>query len=537
MKQWIIITSLFICLGMGFPAGSLAGIPDAGTNNPFELGAGSRALALSGAFVAVADDVSSLFWNPGGLARIEQIEISAMHIELFFNTPYDFLGVAYPLLDWGTFALGAVRVSTEGIILRNEQAGLTGSGEGSLDRREFLLGFGREFPLGFQAGITVKLDQQSLLGEFTSGVGLDMGLLYHLPGEQVAQWSGIRAVDWKNLTFGFTLQNLVGSRLRINEAADVLPLNYKAGIAYQYNHRDTFNQHFLLTGSWEKSTWRTGRLAMGLEYSILDLVALRGGISSMAWTAGAGLQYAGVRLDYALSGEALGLSHRFSLAYRFGTSLSEQRRIRAERQQAKIDRESEQRAQAAVEKTRITMEKKLKTAARRHRGEKKVMLAKRKRLIRAERNRQVKKGQDAVADEYFKALHYFQGIKDYMAKSYRAALVEFNTVAKYDPDYLELKLYLVRTRQRLQGEIRFMAPNNLELYYKGIDLYIENNFVEAVKAWEKILASEPNNSLALRNIEEARGRIAKLESIRKEIDREEKKDQNPKIKSTEPGRP
>ncbi|MCK5218756.1 PorV/PorQ family protein [bacterium] len=531
------ITRLLLCLSMGFPAVSLAGVQDAGTNNPFELGAGSRALALSGAFVAVADDVSSLFWNPGGLARIEQIEISAMHIELFFDTPYDFLGVAYPLLDWGTFALGAVRVSTEGIILRNEKAGIIDSGEGSLDRREFLIGFGREFPLGFQAGITVKIDQQRLLDESASGVGLDIGVLYHLPGEQFAQWSGIKAIDWKNLTFGLTLQNVIGSRLRINESADVLPLNYKAGIAYQYEHRDAFNQRFLVTGSWEKSTWRAGRPAMGLEYSIMDFAALRGGISSKAWTAGAGMQYAGARLDYALSGEALGLSHRFSLAYRFGTSVSEQRRIRATRRQAEIDRESEQRAQAAVEKTRLTLEKKLKAEARRYRREKKAMLAKRKQLIKAEQLRQAKKTKAALADEYFKALHYFQGIKDYLAKSYRAALVEFKTVAKYDPDYLELKLYLIRTRQRLQGEIHIMAPDDLKLYYKGIDLYIENNFAEAIKVWEKILVNEPTNSLALRNIEEAQGRIAKLKAIRIEIDREEKKDQTPKIKSTEPRRP
>ena len=82
-----------------------------------------------------------------------------------------------------------------------------------------------------------------------------------------------------------------------------------------------------------------------------------------------------------------------------------------------------------------------------------------------------------------------------------------------------------------------MAPDDLKLYYKGIDLYIENNFAEAIKVWEKILVNEPTNSLALRNIEEAQGRIAKLKAIRIEIDREEKKDQTPKIKSTEPRRP
>ena len=34
------------------------------------LGVGARAISLSGAFTAVADDASAVFWNPAGLARL-----------------------------------------------------------------------------------------------------------------------------------------------------------------------------------------------------------------------------------------------------------------------------------------------------------------------------------------------------------------------------------------------------------------------------------------------------------------------------------
>ena len=48
-----------------------------------ENGGGARALALGGAFTAVADDPSASFWNPAGLATFEDQEILVMHSERF----------------------------------------------------------------------------------------------------------------------------------------------------------------------------------------------------------------------------------------------------------------------------------------------------------------------------------------------------------------------------------------------------------------------------------------------------------------------
>src|SRR5579863_3312256 len=43
------------------------------------LGAGTRAMGLSGAFVAVADDPSAAYWNPAGLVQLEQPQILGMY--------------------------------------------------------------------------------------------------------------------------------------------------------------------------------------------------------------------------------------------------------------------------------------------------------------------------------------------------------------------------------------------------------------------------------------------------------------------------
>ncbi len=495
---------------LGLPAAGAAATPDAGTQNPLELGAGARALALSGAYSAAADDVTALVWNSAGLARMDQIQVAAMHINLFYDTPYDFVGLAYPLLDWGTFALGAMRLATGGIILRDERSYLVGASEGNYELREFLLGYGRELPWGFALGTAVKIDQQRLLGNFTAGVGLDLGVQYRFPKE-LAQTLGV-GLAWDQLVLGVQAQNVVGSRLRLDQETDILPLNVSPGLAYTLDLHDGLKQKILLVGGMEKSTWRAWRWRAGLEYRIYDLLALRGGFQSDAWTAGAGLSYAGLEVDYALAGQELGLSHRFSLAYRFGPSVSEQLRERERRRQEELDREAERRAQAAVAKAREEMESELKNSEQRYRRERRALLANQERLLSRQKNRLAQEHRTELDREYFKALHYFLGIKDYLAKRYRQALTEFETVAKFDPQYMELPYYLARARQMATGQATVMSEASLQLYYQGIDLYIENDFAQAIAVWKKILQQEPNNLMVLRNIEEAQGRLDALQS-------------------------
>lgn len=518
MKTGVWVLMLHAGLMTGAAAPVFGAVADAGTNSPFDLGAGARALALAGAYVAVADDATAIFWNPGGLAQLDQAEVSAMHINLFFDTPYDYLGMAYPIMDWGTFALGAVRISTDGVILRDERSRLLGSGRGSLDLREYLFAYSRDVLWNIRAGAVVKVDQQRLIGDFDTGVGMDLGLQYHFPKDM----QGISGFDWENLRLGLTFQNLMGSQLRLNRVTDVLPLNIKCGVAYTYHTRDSMRQKIMISSAWEKSTWRASQLSVGLEYSLWEMLAVRGGINSNAWTAGGGVQYYGFAFDYALAGEELGLTHRFSMSYRFGSPLSRQRAAQEQQRQAEMDREAEARAKKAVEKTRQEMEKAIKDAEKRHRSEKTALLAQREQLLDAERQQR----RAAVADEYFKSYHYFQGMKDYMSKNYKQALVEFETVAKYDPNYLELPMYLQRTRQLIKGKIEFMSQDNYDLYYQGIDQYLADDFMAAIQTWEAILKTEPNNLLVLRNIDEARERIVKLRAVREQIEAEEKEKKN-----------
>jgi len=53
------------------------------------MGIGARAIGLAGAFTAVADDASALFWNPAGLTRLGENQLF-----LSFDLPADFSAAA-----------------------------------------------------------------------------------------------------------------------------------------------------------------------------------------------------------------------------------------------------------------------------------------------------------------------------------------------------------------------------------------------------------------------------------------------------------
>src|SRR5262249_22777814 len=50
---------------------------------------GARAIGMGGAFSALADDASALFWNPAGLARVGHQEIGASHANLYDTGIHD----------------------------------------------------------------------------------------------------------------------------------------------------------------------------------------------------------------------------------------------------------------------------------------------------------------------------------------------------------------------------------------------------------------------------------------------------------------
>ena len=120
MKTTIALALMFTCFALGSRIG-VAQEEEIAIGNIFGLGA--RTMGMGGAFLAVADDFTTLYWNPAGLAQIRKFELfgglshSERNVETEFTrgraTEADYsktrpnsIGLVYPLYaNRGGFAL------------------------------------------------------------------------------------------------------------------------------------------------------------------------------------------------------------------------------------------------------------------------------------------------------------------------------------------------------------------------------------------------------------------------------------------------
>jgi tetratricopeptide (TPR) repeat protein len=294
---------------------------DGGTRSVFAYGAGNRALALGGAFVAVADDASAAIWNPGGLGIVPRREFQASWSKLYgLDMTESYFALALPSWRLGTAAASVRSFGVGGIEGRDARNSVYDDDLTSSDT-EISIGYGRTLTDGLSAGAAFKFRQQSLAGFSASGMGADVGLL--LRPDAVL---GIQQ-DWmRGMTIGVALRNVVEPTLRLDKDNVADPMSLRLGAAY--------GRSFLSGGSLlasvelERTAEMTPRAHAGLELRFHPLVTLRGGFDDGQPTAGAGIQWHGVLLDYLFADNELGTVHRLGVSLRLGAT-TEERRVAA----------------------------------------------------------------------------------------------------------------------------------------------------------------------------------------------------------------
>ena len=103
IKLLIIIMALSVSLFGQAKTGSTAA--------PFlNIGIAPRAIAMGGAFIATADDVSSLYWNPAGAARMNKSGALFSHSKWFADIDYNWAGAVINMGDAGVFGLSVTNL-------------------------------------------------------------------------------------------------------------------------------------------------------------------------------------------------------------------------------------------------------------------------------------------------------------------------------------------------------------------------------------------------------------------------------------------
>jgi len=144
--------------------------------NFLEIGVGSAASAMGEAYVGVARDVSSLYWNPAGLAFINGLEAQFMSQPWIVGINNIFTGAAYNIPSVGTIAFGVNQISygDMAVTTLEHQSG-TGE-EFTANELAATFGYGRKLATWFAFGASFKFIHSSIWHSTANAAAIDLGV-------------------------------------------------------------------------------------------------------------------------------------------------------------------------------------------------------------------------------------------------------------------------------------------------------------------------------------------------------------------------
>lgn len=300
-----------------------------------QIPVGARALGMGGAFIAIANDGSSFYYNPAGVA------ISGSGI-LSFMYSSQFGGITNPLASFFHLgfiqnfqglglAINWVRLSVDDIPLRpdftsveipidreNLVKNYTGGSFFSDVEDAFYLSFSKEFkfninfgwsryklPISLPVGINFKFINQKLGFEKGTGFGFDAGFMFRFSLDDFLQKE-----NTGDISISLALKDIGRTRVAWSTRREhLIESTLMFGIAYSFPVNFISGKITVAYGS--RNSYLTDRL-YGIEYSYRDLLFVRFGKNSENLTIGAGLKIDFLIVDYAFLAHELGAVHRIS---------------------------------------------------------------------------------------------------------------------------------------------------------------------------------------------------------------------------------
>lgn len=143
-----------------------------------KLPVGTRAIALAGAYTAIAGEPSAVEWNPAGLAKVERPRFEALHVEQGEQIRMENLLVALPQMFGGTVGISASFLNQPPLTtaLENAAGDFAGTG-GTFDAWEYkaVAGYGQALSRLGSVSILGSLWSRGSAGAAVSLLGQRIG--------------------------------------------------------------------------------------------------------------------------------------------------------------------------------------------------------------------------------------------------------------------------------------------------------------------------------------------------------------------------
>ncbi|WP_226065680.1 putative type IX sorting system protein PorV2 [Kaistella polysaccharea] len=322
------------------------------SNEFLSIGAGARGLAMGGAVISSQNDVYSPMWNPAGLIGVERDwQGAAMHAEYFESiAKYDYLAFAKPVDNkGGAFAISIVRLGIDNILnttqLIDPEGNIDYDKITSFSQSDYAALVSYAFhPGGDQRldfGVNAKLVYRNV-GKFASGYGFgfDLGAIYHAD----SGWNYGAVLKDATTTVNFWTVNQKELSAVVNgeefnpapkDKMELTMPKLNLGLSRNFElNRDLellpeagINVDFAKTAAVISTDFASITPYAGAELKFQDMVFVRVGVNrfqnitdienlkrkiSFQPSAGIGIKYQGLTLDYAITNSGIGGSNFYS---------------------------------------------------------------------------------------------------------------------------------------------------------------------------------------------------------------------------------
>ncbi len=278
------------------------------------IGVGGRPLAMGGAFVAVANDLTAGYYNPAGLVQINYPQIALMHDERFGNlVNYDYAAVAIPWDTDMSFSLSVMRLGIDGIP-DTRNALVDANGDGILDINDdrldyskitefsdqdwaFYLSFSKKHSENFYYGASIKIIRRDIAEYSANGIGFDVGAIY-IPFENFSVGANLQDITTTLVAWNTGRNELISPTAKIGAAYGLDILNGRLTPALDFDVRFENRRY--------ASTFHLGAVSFdmhaGFEFNYNNLFSVRAGYNDVKqFTVGAGIKLPKLNIDYSFA--------------------------------------------------------------------------------------------------------------------------------------------------------------------------------------------------------------------------------------------
>jgi len=260
MSKYIISGALLFLLCLPASVFGQAKVGTAGAQF-LEIGVSARAIGMGEAFLGLADDASALYYNPGGVALLDQKEIMIAHVDYPADIQYEFLGIVVPTEQlYGNVGLAVYWLHTNDMPVTTYEAP---NGNGTLfSAGDLAIGgtYSASLTDHFSIGVTLKYIHSFLETFGANGWAADVGTFYN--------------TGYRNFSICMLIANFGPDMTFIRESYP-LPIDFRFGTAI--NLIDRPDQKLTWAAQASRPNDNLEKFNTGFEYWFKDSFALRVG--------------------------------------------------------------------------------------------------------------------------------------------------------------------------------------------------------------------------------------------------------------------